>query len=413
MNCEDMMNIPELKDVLALRAGADGIGHAIRWIYFADTLECVKSEYRVENYIHGGEFVVLTSRNVTDDADRLLSVIRQICKIPIAALGINEGQIPDRLIAYCDAHALPLFELPEKFPLVDLSQILCQRLVLEENSRNSAEQLLSSIIDAEHLNHENVYAQARFLNIDLEGDFCVAEFAFSQSASAATSASGGSSDAVVTWMGDSLSLGRAVRRIITSEFSYRLPQNILTRLQTGSVLALIPSGRLSPELFRDTLAQIVHRVQEDCHMEVTVGVGEAVSYLEEVRRSRDEAAAAIRIAAAADTGERIVFYREQGLYTLLSHITDGKFLDDFADKQIGKLLYADAVNDSHLCETLESYLAHNCNVKNTAEALYIHRNTMNYRLHRIREILGKSFEDLDTCLLLRLAFAIRKLRPRA
>ena len=48
MNCEDMVKIPELKGVLNLKAGAEGMLHPIRWIYFADCLQCVKNEYRVE-----------------------------------------------------------------------------------------------------------------------------------------------------------------------------------------------------------------------------------------------------------------------------------------------------------------------------------------------------------------------------
>ena len=56
-----MINIPELKNVLNLKAGFDGIKNTIRWIYFADCLQCVKNEYRVEDYIHGGEFEINNS----------------------------------------------------------------------------------------------------------------------------------------------------------------------------------------------------------------------------------------------------------------------------------------------------------------------------------------------------------------
>ena len=45
-------------------------------------------------------------------------------------------QISDELIQYADGNDLPLFELPEKYPLIDLSQILCNKLVLEENNKN-------------------------------------------------------------------------------------------------------------------------------------------------------------------------------------------------------------------------------------------------------------------------------------
>ena len=167
MNCEDMIKIPELKNVFNLKAGFNGIKNAIRWIYFADCLQCVKNEYHVEDYIHGGEFVVLTNRDVTENKDRIMGLVSDMVKHGIAALGINEGQILPELAAYCDKENLPLFELPEKFPLVDLSQILCKRLVLEENNRNLEEQVFASILDAEHLNRDSVLEQAEFLNIDL------------------------------------------------------------------------------------------------------------------------------------------------------------------------------------------------------------------------------------------------------
>ena len=139
MNCKDMMQMPELRDVLCLRAGETGLERSIRWIYFADCLQCVQSEYRMEDYIHGGEFVVLTNRNVTDDREKLMDLIGRMNDYAIAALGINEGQISQTLEKYCNRHRLPLFELPERFPLVDLSQIICKRLVLEENNKNLEE----------------------------------------------------------------------------------------------------------------------------------------------------------------------------------------------------------------------------------------------------------------------------------
>ena len=64
----------------------------VRWIYFADCLQCVQSEYKVEDYIHGGEFVILTNRSVTDNKDTLIGLIGKMLAHGISALGINEGE---------------------------------------------------------------------------------------------------------------------------------------------------------------------------------------------------------------------------------------------------------------------------------------------------------------------------------
>ena len=53
---------------------------------------------------------------------------------------------------------------------------------------------------------------------------------------------------------------------------------------------------------------------------------------------------------------------------------------------------------------------HNCSAKDTAEALFIHRNTLSYRMNKIKEILGCDIDRLDTCMLLRSAFMIRNYR---
>ena len=105
MNCKDMMQIPELTEVLKLKAGKNGLEQSVRWIYFADCLQCVKSEYKIENYIHGDEFVVLTNPSVTDDSRKLMEMIRQMYGHGITALGINEAQISEELMQYCESVA--------------------------------------------------------------------------------------------------------------------------------------------------------------------------------------------------------------------------------------------------------------------------------------------------------------------
>lgn len=396
-----MMQIPELTEVLKLKAGENGLEQSVRWIYFADCLQCVKSEYRIESYIHGGEFVVLTNPSVTDDSRKLLELIRQMYEHGITALGINEGQISEELMRYCEEKNLPLFELSEKYPLIDLSQIICRKLVLEENDRNAAEQLFSSILDAEHLSRERVMAQARYLNIDLEGSFFVAEFAFASE----NTESGWEDD-------DSLAAGRNVKRMLRAEFSSFIKQDILILPQAGSILALIPDREETESCIKEIFSGIVDRAQREYGLDLRIGVGNSKAYLDEIKKSRNESSAALRAAEVSGLKGKIFFYRDQGIYTLLSHVDDIRILDTYVEEKLGKLLQADELNDGKLSETLENYLNCSCNAKKTAEEMFFHRNTLNYRLKKIREILDCDLEKLDTCLELKLAFLIWRYRYR-
>lgn len=396
-----MMQIPELTEVLKLKAGENGLEQSVRWIYFADCLQCVKSEYRIESYIHGGEFVVLTNPSVTDDSRKLLELIRQMYEHGITALGINEGQVSEELMRYCEEKNLPLFELSEKYPLIDLSQIICRKLVLEENDRNAAEQLFSSILDAEHLSRERVMAQARYLNIDLEGSFFVAEFAFASE----NTESGWEDD-------DSLAAGRNVKRMLRAEFSSFIKQDILILPQAGSILALIPDREETESCIKEIFSGIVDRAQREYGLDLRIGVGNSKAYLDEIKKSRNESSAALRAAEVSGLKGKIFFYRDQGIYTLLSHVDDIRILDTYVEEKLGKLLQADELNDGKLSETLENYLNCSCNAKKTAEEMFFHRNTLNYRLKKIREILDCDLEKLDTCLELKLAFLIWRYRYR-
>ena len=55
------------------------------------------------------------------------------------------------------------------------------------------------------------------------------------------------------------------------------------------------------------------------------------------------------------------------------------------------------------------YLKNDCSIRKTAEELYVHRNTINYQINRIKKIMGRDFATLDEKMKLLTAFAIGEL----
>lgn len=68
-----------------------------------------------------------------------------------------------------------------------------------------------------------------------------------------------------------------------------------------------------------------------------------------------------------------------------------------------QLLQTDKSQGTHYVETLRSFFRNNQNVSAVAEELYLHRNTVNYRLSKIREILEDDFDDYRIRLHLQMA----------
>ena len=88
-------------------------------------------------------------------------------------------------------------------------------------------------------------------------------------------------------------------------------------------------------------------------------------------------------------------YEEMGIYQLLFSIRDNNILERIVEEQVGILIAYDQENDSEFLTTLDVYLQENCNITKTTERLYVHRNTVKYRIKRIQELLKKDIHDVN------------------
>ena len=150
MNCEDLMNMKQISRGMKLVAGEKGVGRNIRWIYFADCVQCLNEDYDLAELIQGEELVIVTNVSLTENDEKIIDMIRVMFGKNIAGFVINEGQISQRVMDYCNEIELPLYELSVELHLIDLSLILCKALVEEESITNSRERILSSILYTEN-----------------------------------------------------------------------------------------------------------------------------------------------------------------------------------------------------------------------------------------------------------------------
>jgi purine catabolism regulator len=120
---------------------------------------------------------------------------------------------------------------------------------------------------------------------------------------------------------------------------------------------------------------------------------------------------------AMDLGKRlklsnfVVEYGSLGVYQLLGGLESLPEVQAFTDDVIGPLIEYDQQHRGSLVETLDSYYAHHGNISQTAETLFVHRNTLLYRLDRIQELTDHDLNQADTRLALQLALKFWQLRP--
>lgn len=90
-------------------------------------------------------------------------------------------------------------------------------------------------------------------------------------------------------------------------------------------------------------------------------------------------------------GGKIIFYKDLGIYRVLLTLTDKEAIKEYLADTVAPLYEYDEMNHSDLVRVLQCYLANDCSVKSASQELIVHRNTINYKLGKAAEILGKIF----------------------
>lgn len=110
-----------------------------------------------------------------------------------------------------------------------------------------------------------------------------------------------------------------------------------------------------------------------------------------------EAKIALSIARsfADKNDENIMLYENLGLYRVVSMIENLDELRIFCNDFLSEIKKHDKVHNDVLVETLYVYLKNNCVIKDTAKSLYIHINTVTYRLKKIQSILKSDLNSLE------------------
>lgn len=76
---------------------------------------------------------------------------------------------------------------------------------------------------------------------------------------------------------------------------------------------------------------------------------------------------------------------------------------------LGKLVSYDLENETNYMELLEVFFENECHLANTADAMFFHKNTLKYKLAKIREILGYDILSNENRMNIMLALRIQKL----
>lgn len=151
-------------------------------------------------------------------------------------------------------------------------------------------------------------------------------------------------------------------------------------------------------------------IQKDCPNEIFhIGVSNICTDFLKIGKAYYLAKDTLRISNKFDKKPLINYFDDFASYHLIDAFENQQQLQTFYTTFLGALDAYDVNNGTELVKTLELYFLDNMNVSQAAKKMFIHRNTLIYRIEKIMQILKSDFKDPEYIFNLQLAIKIRKM----
>ncbi len=136
-----------------------------------------------------------------------------------------------------------------------------------------------------------------------------------------------------------------------------------------------------------------------------VGIGTAVVGIKDLARSFKEAQVALEVGKVFDTEKTIVSYENLGIARLIYQLPTT--LCDMFLKEVFKRGSIESLDHETLF-TIQKFFENNLNVSETSRKLFVHRNTLVYRLEKIRKLTGLDLREFDDAIVFKVALMVKK-----
>lgn len=366
--------------VMKLVAGKEGLGNYVRWVHLVENAD-------VSPFLHGNEMVFMTGVGINDEG-HLLRFVEELIEKRCSALVINTGKyiksIPQSVKDCCDINSLPLFTVPWEVKLIDITYDFCHRIVTGEEIETALATALRNLIFSpeNEVGYKSTLERRSYFP---SSDYCVGVCGFSK-----------------TELGDDelkKTATSAMQKVLNTsgrQFSFFF--------QDKNLVTVCPDCKEEDvRKILSTFDTIFNSGGEGATL--TCGISPSKQGYAAISDGYRKAVMALKVATLH--GENCVGYSDMGIYKLLVHIKDTSVLHEIYDETLGTLEEFDSANGTDYMETLKRYLENDSSVQEVARITFVHRNTVNYKLRRIKEILGCELNYEDK-LRLMLSFFIKE-----
>ena len=136
-----------------------------------------------------------------------------------------------------------------------------------------------------------------------------------------------------------------------------------------------------------------------------VGIGTLALHLRDLAKSYKEAQIAIEVGKVFDTERYVINYENLGIGRLIYQLPTT--LCEMFLKEVFKQGSIESL-DAETLFTIQRFFENNLNVSETSRGLFVHRNTLVYRLEKIKKLTGLDLREFDDAIVFKVALMVKK-----
>ncbi len=153
-------------------------------------------------------------------------------------------------------------------------------------------------------------------------------------------------------------------------------------------------------------AQIMLKTAQTEHAaKVLIGISSIVSKLKDLARAYKEARVSLEVGKVFDIEHPVMSYENLGIGRLIYQLPTT--LCDIFLQEVFKKGSLESL-DRETLMTVQSFFENNLNVSETSRKLFVHRNTLVYRLEKIRKLTGLDLREFDHAVTFKVALMVKK-----
>lgn len=197
----------------------------------------------------------------------------------------------------------------------------------------------------------------------------------------------------------------AVVELLQAMFSDRQQDFVININETDIAVVRQVAPDVSGEELTRVAKTIEERLKTELFVRTTIGIGTVSEHLRELADSYKEAQVAIDVGKVFDTEKTVINYENLGIgrliYQLPTTLCEIFLSEVFKKNSIDSL-------DQETLFTINMFFENSLNVSETSRKLFVHRNTLVYRLEKIKKLTGLDLREFDDAIIFKVALMVKK-----